>query len=115
MPKLLPGLAFFSAMTLLLAGCSEPSKEAARCDDFQLVLSYVANLGGLSMTGITDDMLPELIDKTEGPLLSHFVEVRSAYMEGTEPDLSGIIEICQAAGIQLVEPEQYDWSGVDFD
>lgn len=105
-------LAIFS---LLLSGCSAPNKDAERCEDFQLVLSYVSLLEDLSLNGVVNEMLPELINKTEGQLKTQFEDVRQAYKSGRSPYLTPILQICSSAGVELVEPEPIDWSGLNLD
>ena len=108
-------IAPISIIALFLTGCVSDSQDAERCEDFQLVLSYVALLEGLSLDGVVDDMLPELIAKTEGPLKLHFEDARFSLMTGDNPDLSTILEICSSAGVELIEPESIDWSGLNLD
>jgi hypothetical protein len=72
-------------------------------------------VGGLSMSGITDEMLPELIGKTDGLLRTYFEEVRLAYLDERNPDLGPIVELCARAGVQLIQPEPVDWSGLNLD
>jgi hypothetical protein len=114
MPRPRQALATLSASGLLVTGCAVPNQDTARCDDFQLVLSYVSLVGGLSMDEITNVMLPELITKTKGPLESHLKDVRNSYLMKQTPDLSQIREVCASAGVTLVEPRVFDWSDVDF-
>lgn len=108
-------VATLAVFSLLVTGCTSSNRDAERCDDFQLVLSYVSILEGLSLTGVVNEMLPELINKTEGQLKNHFEDVHQAYKSGRNPNLTPILEICSSAGVELVEPEPIDWSGLNLD
>lgn len=98
-----------------LSGCSPTNEGAERCENFQVVLNNVFLLGGLSMKPITDELLPELISKSEEPLRSNFQQILLSYELGIEPDFGEVLEVCSALGVELsLLPDGVNWDNIDL-